>query len=122
MTTAPSRDDSVTTPTRCPSCQRPLGLVRGRQRYCSPACKQQAYRHRQPHPDDVTITALPQGPRASAIYQCPECDTRYLAEQRCPDCNTFCTRIGNGGTCPCCDELITLDELLSDLQPSTCPQ
>ncbi len=38
------------------------------------------------------------------------------------DCNTFCTKIGTGGTCPSCDEPITLDELLLDRQPSTCPQ
>jgi len=28
-------------------------------------------------------------------------------------CNAFCTRTGAGGTCPCCQEVITLDELLT---------
>jgi hypothetical protein len=35
-----------------------------------------------------------------------------LGQQRCEDCNTFCTRLGTGGLCPCCQEVITLDELL----------
>jgi len=30
--------------------------------------------------------------RARAVYQCPHCGTRYLGQQRCPDCNAFCTR------------------------------
>jgi hypothetical protein len=37
---------------------------------------------------------------ASVIYECPECETRYLDERRCPDCNLFTRRIGSGGSCP----------------------
>ena len=32
--------------------------------------------------------------RPSVIYECPECETRYLNERRCPDCNLFTRRIG----------------------------
>jgi len=42
--------------------------------------------------------------RSSIIYECPECETRYLDERRCPDCQLFTRRIGPGGTCPHCDE------------------
>jgi len=40
--------------------------------------------------------------RVSVIYECPECETRYLDERRCPDCNLFTRRIGPGGSCPHC--------------------
>lgn len=84
---------------------------RGRQRYCSQACRQRAYRHRQPHPDQLPPAAPTGRPRARGIYQCPDCQTRYVGHQRCPDCNIFCTRVGTGGTCPHCDEPVTLDDL-----------
>jgi hypothetical protein len=42
--------------------------------------------------------------RTSVIYEYPECETRYLDERRCPDCNLFTRRIGPGGSCPHCDE------------------
>jgi len=47
----------------------------------------------------------------AAIYECPDCETRYLDERRCPDCNLFCRRIGSGGPCPHCDEPVALTEL-----------
>ena len=112
MTTTPSRDDRVTTLRGCPECHREVGEPRGRQRYCSAACRQRAYRRRQPPPDAPTPSDR-RGPKATAIYQCPTCDIRLLGQQRCPDCNTFCTRLGAGGLCPCCDEPVTLDELLN---------
>ncbi len=40
----------------------------------------------------------------AAIYECPDCETRYVHERRCPDCNLFCRRVGTGGTCPHGDE------------------
>ena len=45
------------------------------------------------------------------IYQCPECDERYLSERRCPDCQLFCRRVGPGGLCPHCEEPVTLNDL-----------
>ena len=50
--------------------------------------------------------------RASVIYECPECEARYLDERRCPDCNLFTRRIGPGGTCPHCDEPVAEAELI----------
>lgn len=46
------------------------------------------------------------------VYACPDCQTRYLGQQRCDDCNTFAARLGPAGPCPDCDTLITLEELL----------
>ncbi len=106
-----SRDDRVTTSPSCRACGAPLAQVRGRQAYCSQACRQRAYRQRRPQPALAAATTSPPR-RASGVYQCPDCQTRYVGQQRCPDCNAFCTRLGLGGHCPCCDEPITLDELL----------
>ncbi len=49
--------------------------------------------------------------RENTIYQGDECDTRYLAEQWCYDCNRPARRIGPGGACSW-GELLTIDELL----------
>jgi hypothetical protein len=48
----------------------------------------------------------------ATIYQCPVCDTRYLGEQWCPDCQRFCRRLGPGGPCPQCDEPVAFSDLL----------
>src|ERR1035437_1529806 len=45
------------------------------------------------------------------LYQCPDCETRYLDERRCPDCNLFTRRIGPGGSCPHCDEPVAQADL-----------
>jgi hypothetical protein len=98
----------------CPVCATPFTPIR-RQRYCSPACRQAAWRARQPaQGPDPSADTIPRGTtrRSITIYACPECDTRYHAEQWCPDCNRPCLRIGTGGCCPNCDELLTVDELL----------
>jgi len=48
---------------------------------------------------------------------------RYIDERRCPGCNLFCRRIGTGGTCPHCDELVAQTELEPEKTPMsiTCP-
>jgi hypothetical protein len=51
--------------------------------------------------------------RQATIYQCPECDERYLGQQRCDDCGTFCRRIGPGGPCPHCDEPVAINDLIT---------
>lgn len=53
----------------------------------------------------------PHPERFAVVYQCPECDERYLDERRCPDCNLFCRRLDHGGACPHCEELVALEEL-----------
>jgi hypothetical protein len=47
---------------------------------------------------------------AHIVYECPECEER-LGERRCPDCNVFCRRVGPGGSCPSCGEIVVTDEL-----------
>jgi len=105
---------------RCPTCHGPVPSARAR--YCSAACKQRAYRARRPTttpPDSATVAAAQARPQerqarrvARTIYECPECSTRLLGEQRCPDCNRFCRALGPGGACPSCDEPILLADLL----------
>jgi hypothetical protein len=34
------------------------------------------------------------------------------AERRCPDCQLFALRIGDGGSCTGCGEVLTVTELL----------
>ena len=50
-------------------------------------------------------------PTFDVIYQCPECEQRYLNERRCPDYPLFCRRLGVGGECPHCDEPVALNDL-----------
>src|SRR5439155_18422921 len=58
------------------------------------------WRERHPAP----LPPLPsRAPRLATVYECPECSTRYLGDQRCPDCGVFCRRIGPGAECPHCD-------------------
>lgn len=111
---APPRDDNVTTtPAACPVCGTLFIPVR-RQRFCSPACKQRAYRARRPAPDPPAAAAGPPG-RAARVYQCGECEQRYLGEQWCHDCTRPCRALGPGGYCPCCGEPVAI----SDLQEQT---
>jgi len=107
--TTPSSDVSVTA-AGCLVCGRPLPVGRVR-RFCSPACRQAAYRRRhQPATPPVPLPTQ-RSRLAGTVYQCPDCETRYLAEQWCPDCTRPCRRLGTGGSCPCCQEVITIDEL-----------
>ena len=94
----PSRDVSVTPP--CGICGHPTPSERAR-RWCSPACRQAAYRRRTPTAVTGVLPALPPAGsrRDRTVYACPACDMRLLGEQRCPDCNTFAVRLGAGGPC-----------------------
>ncbi len=108
----PSRDATVPAPI-CQCCQHPIPTGHGRL-YCSPRCRQAAYRRRHT-PTNQPPPLPPARPRRDAtIYTCPDCDTRTLGEQRCPDCNTFTRRLGLGGHCPHCDEPVTVEELLQN--------
>ena len=59
--------------------------------------------------------------RHQTVYECPDCQARYLGVQRCPDCNTFCTSLGPGATCIHCDEPIAITDLFTpdQFQPRT---
>ncbi len=52
----------------------------------------------------------------ATVYQCPECDER-MPDRRCGDCNPFTRRLGPGGPCPSCDEMILAAELTENDQP-----
>jgi hypothetical protein len=107
------RNDIPATPAAtCPTCQQPFTPIR-RQRYCTPACRQAAWRarHRQPPPEPAVVPPVTSR-RAITVYQCPHCDTRYLGQQWCPDCHTPCTRLDLGGLCPHCDEPVAISDII----------
>ena len=105
-------------PHDCLVCGAPLRSARAD--YCSPGCKQRAYRLRQVAPPAgaaaARATDLKRRQRlvAQTIYECPTCGERYLGERRCPDCNRFCRALGLGGACPHCDQPILAAELLGE--------
>ena len=95
------------------SCLRSAATVGRSRRFCSPACRQAAYVE---PPNGCGKAQLP-GHRSrleGIIYQYLECETRYLAEQRCPDCARPCQRLDPGGICRCCQEMITIQELTEE--------
>ncbi len=97
------RDDTATTLT-CPVCATVFDPA-GRQRFCSTGYRQAAWRAKHAAPTEPTVA------RCDTVYACPTCDTRYLGQQRCDACNTWCRRIGAGALCPCCDEPIAISDL-----------
>lgn len=100
----------------CPVCAGPLPSSRAQ--YCSAACRQRAFRLRQPARAPVSLEPLTRRVRqqralsAHTVYACPVCETRLLGERRCPECNRFCRSLGLGGTCPDCDTVILLADLI----------
>jgi hypothetical protein len=98
----------------CAVCGTPFHAV-GRQRFCTPACRQSAWRRRHATPPPALP---PRAPRPNTVYPCSSCDSRALGEQYCSDCGTFRRRVGPGGLCPSCEEPIALADLLPTLTPS----
>jgi hypothetical protein len=47
------------------------------------------------------------------VYECPSCGERQSG-RRCSECNVFCRRLGLGGRCPACDEVVLVGELGAD--------
>ena len=76
----PVRDDTATI---CPTCRSPFEKL-GRQRFCSTGCRQAAWRAGRAAPTQPVVA------KPDTVYACPDCDARYLGEQRCDDCNTWC--------------------------------
>ncbi|MGH8989903.1 MAG: hypothetical protein ACRDZ7_00020 [Acidimicrobiia bacterium] len=101
------RNDNATT--TCDACGTGFTPV-GRQRWCSDACRQAAWRRRRSAPRP----ALPA--RTTTVYQCPECEARYLGEQRCDQCNRWCRKLGAGAACPHCDEVVAITDILTENQ------
>jgi len=109
------------TPNRlCPMCGIDVSTS-ARARYCSAACKQRAHRLRAVAAKDddrnevmaAELKAL-RALVANTVYECSSCEARYLAAWRCPDCNLMCRRLGLGGSCPHCDELVVISDLVPD--------
>jgi len=84
----------------------------GRRRFCSAACRQAAWRHRQPVAP--VVPAALRTPRPATLYECPACGTRSLGEQRCADCGLFGRRVGPGGPCPHCGEPVAVADLIEN--------
>jgi hypothetical protein len=117
---ATSRNDVETT-IGCPICAASFLPVR-RQRYCSPACRQAAWRARAAGAERAAAsTTVPTGGgrREHTVYACTDCEQRYLGQQWCEDCARPCIRLGLGGLCTRCEEPITIDELLDRAQDVT---
>ena len=94
----------------CQVCGDPFTARRRDARHCGPACTQRAYRLR--HRQVLQAPPLPKRlPMDCKIYQCPDCETRYLGQQRCEDCGAFCTLVGPGGECPHCGEPVAVEDL-----------
>ena len=109
----PSRNDGRNDSAACPACGQPFTPA-GRRRWCSDACRQAAWRRRHPAPAPAAaLTTTPPAARDATIYQCPHCQERYLGQQRCDGCGTFCRRIGPGGPCPHCDEPVAIKDLIT---------
>jgi len=109
---SPSRNDGVTI--RCPVCSGRFVPV-GRQRVCSAACRQAAYRRRHAAADVRLVVPPYRSRRDGTIYECPACETRYLGVQRCGECGVFCRRVGAGGPCPECGEPVAVADLLDGM-------
>jgi hypothetical protein len=80
---------------------------RADKRWCSAKCRQRAWRQAKAAP-----AAPVAAPRCDTIYACPVCETRYIGEQRCPECNLWCRRVGPGGPCPHCDEPVAVQDIV----------
>ena len=110
----PSGDGYVTA-TSCPVCATPLN-GRADQRYCTPACRQSAYRARTqtPEPQPPALPPLPPGRsrREHTVYECGACEQRLLGEQWCPDCQRPARRLGPGAECPSCGDPVTISDLI----------
>jgi hypothetical protein len=116
MPDTPSRNDAETiSPRRLCRCPvRGAGFPRNRrQRYCSPACRQTAWRARHTNPAAPAATTTTHRPRRdTTVYARDQCQQRYLGQQWCPDCHRPCHRVDIGGLCPHCDEPVTVTDLL----------
>ena len=102
---------------RCLVCGGPFKAA-GRGRYCSHACRQKAYRLRQERTDEAQTEAWRRELERrtvllqQTVYECPGCEERSLLTRRCPDCNLMCRKLGLGGLCPHCDEIVLVSDLI----------
>jgi len=111
QTGSPSCHDGVTM--ACPACQRRF-VPTGRRRFCSDACRSLAYRRRRDAGRASVAVPKARPKRPITVYECDNCGSRALGEQRCEPCGTFMRRVGIGGCCPSCDEPISVSELVDE--------
>ncbi len=101
----------------CPVCARTFPID-GRGIYCEPKCRQRAYRLRQGKANRPMLTDLAAELRrehrliAQTVYECPSCEERFLGSRRCDDCNLWCRKVGIGGPCSGCDDVLTVSDLI----------
>ncbi len=117
---APMRDVSRNDPLgpqdrACVVCGRMF--ISWRASYCSGACRMKALRRRRfyaEHPEllQQRVTSSVAQPDWPMVYECPDCKQRMLGDHRCPRCNHYGRRVGPGGTCPHCDHVFALVDLL----------
>jgi hypothetical protein len=121
---APAGDDGVTMPSsnqvRCADCGRSFPR-HGRARFCSHACRQRSFRARH-GAHSLPLFQLPRRTRDLTVFECPECEDRFLGQNRCESCNKFCRSLGYGLACSHCDEPLVLNEILSDLDLPLLPK
>jgi hypothetical protein len=108
---SPSCHDGVTM--ACPVCHRRF-VPSGRRRFCSDACRSSAYRRRRDASRPGLLVPAGRPKRPITIYECDNCGSRALGEQRCEQCGTFMRRVGIGGCCPSCDEPVAVAELVGE--------
>jgi ribosomal protein L32 len=101
----------------CPACGGTPPSTRSV--YCKSACKQLAYRLRRRTLHSTVDPALLRKELqrrrllvAHTVYECSRCGERFLGERRCGDCNLYARSIGLGGSCPDCETVILLADLL----------
>jgi hypothetical protein len=99
----------------CAACGRHFP-AQGRKAYCSDACRQRGFRLRQRPADELQLGFASRLPKTAIVYQCPVCETRLLGQQRCDECGVFGKRLGPGGPCPHCDEVVAISDLLAELR------
>lgn len=90
-----------------------------RAQYCTRACQQEAYRvrHKAPAPDLTSVRKALQRRKAlvaHTIYECGGCGERFIGERRCPDCNLYARSVGLGGSCPDCETILLIADLLGE--------
>lgn len=112
-----TRNDSHPSLGVCPVCTDTFPKD-GRGMYCTPRCRQRAFRVRHRQANRPTVTNLAARLRreqrllAQTVYECPSCQERFLGERRCDDCNLWCRNVGLGGQCSGCDDVLTVSDLI----------
>jgi hypothetical protein len=101
------RDDGATI--ACPVCHVRF-VPEGRKKFCGTPCRQAAWRAQRAAPIEPVIA------KSDTVYACDGCGTRYLGEQRCDECNSWCRKLGPGGSCPECDAAVAVSDLFTPEQ------